>query len=172
MNEKSKALCEELGIGEDLLIARGFVEYPEARVLAIAEIDEDGRRFELEPQAAAAWRQLRAAAARDHVELWLVSAFRSIEYQAKIIRYKLNKQQGLEQILAVSAPPGFSEHHTGRAVDINSLEPEFEHSAAFEWLKLNAERFGFHLSYPRGNALGYEFEPWHWCYRETLLAAS
>ncbi len=170
MNEKIKALCEELGIGEELLIARGFVEYPEAPVLAIAEIDADGRRFELEPEAAAAWRQLRAAAAREHVELWLVSAFRSIDYQAKIIRYKLNKQQDLEQILAVSAPPGFSEHHTGRAVDINSLEPEFEHSAAFDWLKRNAERFGFYLSYPRDNAMGYQFEPWHWCYRPTLLA--
>ncbi|MDU9389243.1 D-alanyl-D-alanine carboxypeptidase family protein [Pseudomonas japonica] len=172
MNEKSRALCEELGIGEELLIARGLVEYPEARVLAIAEIDEDGRRFELEPEAAAAWRQLRAAAARDHVELWLVSAFRSIEYQARIIRYKLGKQQSLEQILQSSAPPGFSEHHTGRAVDINSLEPEFEHSAAFEWLKQHAERFGFHLSYPRDNAMGYRYEPWHWCYRPTSLATS
>ncbi|MFD2643402.1 M15 family metallopeptidase [Pseudomonas japonica] len=172
MNEKSRALCEELGIGEELLTARGFSEYPEARVLAIAEIDEDGRRFELEPEAAAAWRQLRAAAARDHVELWLVSAFRSIEYQARIIRYKLDKQQSLEQILQSSAPPGCSEHHTGRAVDINSLEAEFEHSAAFEWLKQHAERFGFYLSYPRGNAMGYRYEPWHWCYRPAAQATS
>lgn len=167
MNEKSKALCEELGIGADVLIARGFVEYPEARVLATAEVDEDGRRFELEPQAAAAWKQLRAAAARDHVELRLVSAYRSIEYQAGIVRRKLQRGQSLEEILAVSAPPGCSEHHTGRAVDINSLESEFEHSGAYAWLLLNAERFGFHLSYPRGNAQGYAFEPWHWCYRAT-----
>lgn len=167
MNEKSKALCEELGIGKDLLIARGFVEYPEARVLATAEVDEDGRRFELEPEAAAAWKQLRAAAARDHVELRLVSAYRSIEYQAGIVRRKQQRGQSLEEILAVSAPPGFSEHHTGRAVDINSLETEFEHSGAYAWLLLNAERFGFHLSYPRGNTQGYAFEPWHWCYRAT-----
>lgn len=172
MNEKSKALCTELGISEELLIARGFVEYPEARVLGIAEVDADGRRFELEPDAAAAWKQMKAAAARDHVELWLVSAFRSVDYQAGIIRRKQARQQSLEQILAVSAPPGFSEHHTGRAIDINSLESDFEHSGAYAWLLLNARRFGFELSYPRGNALGYQFEPWHWCYQPTLLAAS
>jgi len=173
MNEKNKALCKELGISEELLLARGFIEYPEARVLAIAEIHaEDGRRFELEPDAAAAWKQMKAAAARDHVELRLVSAYRSVEYQAGIIRRKRERRQSLEQILAVSAPPGFSEHHTGRAVDINSLEASFEHSDAYAWLVLNARRFGFGLSYPRDNALGYQFEPWHWCYQPTLLAAS
>ena len=168
----SKELCGALGITEEMLLARGFVAYPEARVLAIAEINEDERRFELEPEAARAWKKMRAAAAKDGVELWLVSAYRSLEYQANLLRAKLRRGQTLEQILAVNAPPGYSEHHTGRAVDINSLETDFELSSAYEWLTSNAGRFDFHLSYPRNNRLGYQFEPWHWCHGGTRLAVN
>ncbi|WP_175651555.1 M15 family metallopeptidase [Pseudomonas sp. Marseille-P9899] len=168
----SKELCKELGISEDLLLARGFVAYPEARVLAIAEINADARRFELEPDAAAAWKQMKAEAAAAGVELWLMSAYRSVTYQANLIRTKLKRGLSLEQILAVNAPPGYSEHHTGRAIDINSLEIDFEHSRAYQWLSRHAQRFDFHLSYPRNNPLGYQFEPWHWCYGTTLLAVN
>lgn len=170
--EPCKELCKELGITDEMLLARGFVAYPEARVLAIAETGEDDRRFELEPEAAAAWKKMKAAALKDGVELWLVSAYRSLEYQANLLRAKLRRGHTLEQILAVNAPPGYSEHHTGRAVDINSLETEFEHSPAYQWLVSNAGRFDFHLSYPRNNRLGYQFEPWHWCHGDTLLAVN
>lgn len=75
----------------------------------------------------------------------------------------------MEDILRVNAAPGFSEHHTGRAIDIGTvdspvLEEEFENTSAYRWLQANAQRFGFQLSYPRGNAAGIIFEPWHWCY--------
>ena len=33
------------------------------------------------------------------------------------------------------------------------------------WLRTNAPRFGFHLSYPRNNPHGIGYEPWHWCWR-------
>lgn len=168
----SKELCKEQGITEEMLLARSFVAYPEARVLAIAEVNDDDRRFELEPEAAAAWKAMKADAAAAGVELWLVSAYRSVTYQARLIRAKLERGQSLEQILAVNAPPGFSEHHTGRAVDINSLETDFEYSLAYQWLVSNAGRFDFHLSYPRNNRLGYQFEPWHWCHGNTLLAVN
>ena len=76
----------------------------------------------------------------------------------------------LDSILEVSAPPGYSEHHTGRAVDITTddspeLEIEFERTAAFRWLCRRAGDFGFSLSYPQGNRHGYAYEPWHWCHR-------
>ena len=59
-------------------------------------------------------------------------------------------------------------HHTGRAVDIATpgvppLTEAFERSDAFRWLEKNATNHGFSMSYPRGNALGYVYEPWHWC---------
>lgn len=165
----SKELCKKLGISEEILLARGFIEYPEATALDVAEATPD-RTFELVPEAAAAWKAMKAAAAKAGIKLWLKSAFRSISYQAGIIRDKIANGETIEQILAESAPPGYSEHHTGLAVDINSLKASFENTDAYEWLTRHAGDFGFELSYPRNNAQGYNFEPWHWRFSGTLLA--
>lgn len=163
------ALLEGLGISADLIAARGLAPFEEAGQLVIAEADDDGRQHLLVPAAAGAWTHMKGAAAGDGVSLFVVSAFRSVERQAQIIRRKLDAGQRLEDILRVSAPPGFSEHHTGRAVDVGTvgspiLEVAFEGTMAFSWLKQNAGRFGFRLSYPPGNPQGYQYEPWHWCY--------
>ncbi|BET66318.1 hypothetical protein ASA1KI_12360 [Opitutales bacterium ASA1] len=127
----------------------------------------------LSAPAAAAWKQLVAAASIDGVELLLVSAFRSHARQAEIVRRK--RERGLEwdAILRVSAYPGFSEHHTGRAVDIGTpgacdLEETFENTLAFAWLARNASTFGFTLSYPRDNPHGIAYEPWHWCWSPNV----
>jgi D-alanyl-D-alanine carboxypeptidase len=172
MNPRCASLIEELKIPAERLAARGLCEHDEATELEIAEVGEEGREFLLVPPAAAAWRALKAAAAEDGVSIALASAFRSIERQAEIIRAKLARGDTLEAILAVSAPPGFSEHHTGRAIDVATpgcaaLEVEFEQTEAYAWLERNAARFGFHLSYPRGNPLGYQYEPWHWCFESA-----
>lgn len=119
--------------------------------------------------AAAAWRQMVAAAAGNEIQLQLVSAYRSVAYQEGILRKKLEKGQAIDEILRVSAAPGFSEHHSGRAVDITApgfpaLEKVFEDSEAFAWLGEHAARYGFRLSYPRGNPHGVAYEPWHWAW--------
>jgi D-alanyl-D-alanine carboxypeptidase len=137
--------------------------------LAFAGHDRYGREQWLEPRAAAAWRRMRGAAARDGVALELVSAFRSIPYQAGLVERKRAKGQSIDEILRVSAAPGYSEHHTGRAIDVSTpgfpvLEEAFEDSPAFAWLTANAARFGFRMSYPRGNPHGIAYEPWHWCH--------
>jgi D-alanyl-D-alanine carboxypeptidase len=99
-----------------------------------------------------------------------VSAFRSVHYQKEIIRRKLEKGQSVADILRVSAAPGYSEHHTGHALDLTTpgtavLEEEFEESEAFGWLTAHAGEFGFHMSFPRGNPHGVAYEPWHWAWR-------
>lgn len=114
---------------------------------------------------------MSASAADDGITLQVVSAFRSASYQLLIIERKLERGQCIDEILRVSAAPGYSEHHSGRVVDITTpefaaLEEEFEHSAAFAWLQSDASRFGFSLSYPRGNRHGIAYEPWHWCWRQ------
>ncbi len=101
----------------------------------------------------------------------IVSAFRSVDRQAEIIRAKLAEGLSLDAVLCVSAPPGYSEHHSGRAIDVTTdegaapLEPEFEKTRAFRWLSKNAGQFGFALSFPADNPYGYDYEPWHWCFR-------
>ena len=127
------------------------------------------------PAAAQAWLSMRKKAAGSSIELQSVSAFRSVSYQTGIVRKKLERGLALKDILAVSAAPGFSEHHTGRAIDITSpgfpaLEEEFEGSLAFEWLQVHARDFGFRMSFPRNNRHKVAYEPWHWAWKRAKRA--
>ncbi|MEO2216460.1 M15 family metallopeptidase [Chromobacterium vaccinii] len=167
MQAELAARLAELGIDLAILQARGLEIHAEPAELALVEINAEGREFYLVPAAAEAWQRMRSAAAEDSVDIYLLSAFRSVERQHEIIAAKLARGQDLGEVLRVSAAPGFSEHHTGCAVDIGApgappLEEAFETSAAFDWLSRRASDFGFYLSYPRGNASGYLYEPWHW----------
>ena len=166
------AAARELGVPSDYARARSLKRVREPARLRFIGDDIHTRPQWLAPRAAGAWSRLRAAADHDGVQLQVVSAFRSIEYQLGILRRKLDRGQTIEQILAVSAAPGYSEHHSGRALDLTTpgfapLEEEFERSAAFAWLCTNAQRYNFHLSFPRGNAHGIAYEPWHWCWRAS-----
>ncbi|HEY7238123.1 MAG TPA: M15 family metallopeptidase [Burkholderiales bacterium] len=166
------SILESLGISADTIATRSLVLYPEATDLVVGEIGDNGREHLLIPPAARAWDSLREAARAEGVVITIVSAFRSVERQAEIVRAKLARGQSIEEILSVSAPPGYSEHHTGRAVDVTTegvrpLELEFEGTAAFAWLSRHAARFEFILSYPRGNRHGYMYEPWHWCFNQS-----
>jgi D-alanyl-D-alanine carboxypeptidase len=68
------------------------------------------------------------------------------------------------------APPGHSEHATGYALDFairpangcRDAEACMAALPAARWLRLNAPRFGFELSFPGGNKQGVKWEPWHW----------
>lgn len=163
-------LLASLGIDNALLAAKALPFHADARELACAETGADGRLHMLVPPAASAWRAMKQAAAGNGVALEVVSAFRDIEEQAQIIRAKQARGMAMDVILTLSAPPGYSEHHTGRAVDVNTpgcaeREASFEDTAAFRWLLAHAARFGFHLSYPRDNRTGFVYEPWHWLYQ-------
>ena len=160
-----------LGISRTTLIARGLSECEEATTLQLAEIGANGRHHLLTPVAAAAWLRLKNAALADGVEVFIVSAFRSMDRQAEIVRQKLDTGISLEEVLSVCAPPGFSEHHSGRAVDLStpgcrSLTTAFDGTAAYRWLEQRASFFGYRLSYPPGNADAYQYEPWHWCFHD------
>ncbi|MSU46211.1 MAG: D-alanyl-D-alanine carboxypeptidase family protein [Lacunisphaera sp.] len=103
--------------------------------------------------------------------LRLISGWRSVARQTAIIRGKLAAGECISRILRLVAFPGFSEHHTGGALDLGSpgvpqLDERFARTAGFRWLRRHGSRFGFHLSYPRGNPPGIGHEPWHWCWRD------
>ena len=77
----------------------------------------------------------------------------------------------ITDILEVNTAPGYSEHHTGRAVDIATpgsrpLTEDFESTDAFRWLQAEATGFGFAMTYPRDNPWGIIYEPWHWSTKE------
>lgn len=162
-------VLDALGIRPELIAQKRLPFHAEAQQLVVAEVDVGGREYLLVPEAAAAWLEMKRAALQEGVVIEIVSAFRGIERQVEIIRAKLDRGMPIDTILTLSAPPGYSEHHSGRAIDINTpgceaTEEPFEHTEAFRWLCMHAGRFGFTLSYPRGNALGFIYEPWHWCF--------
>ena len=76
----------------------------------------------------------------------------------------------------VSAPPGYSEHSTGFAIDIGDaqnrktdFEVEFEDTRAFKWLKRNAAKYHFRLSFDKTHK-NVDYEPWHWRYEGSIDA--
>ena len=164
------ALHDSLGIPRGYGSARLLPVQMEASELVSVGPDIYQREQHLAPKAATAWQAMRDSASAEGVELQMVSAYRSVDYQQDILRRKLEKGQAIKEILRVSAAPGYSEHHTGRAVDITTpgsptLEEEFEGSEAFSWLTESASGFGFRMSFPRDNPHGVAYEPWHWAWQ-------
>lgn len=157
-----------LGIHQHMTATQPSFRQPERLVLA--GWDRYGRPLWLVATAARAWTRMRRAAERAGIAMDAISAFRSYAHQSMIFRRKLQRGQSLSEILRVNTAPGFSEHHSGRAIDIGCpgeppAETSFEHTPAFGWLCANAARFGFCLSYPPDNPYGIDYEPWHWCWQ-------
>ena len=162
-----RELHTELGIPDDYGQDGLKPSFEEADELVEVGPNLVGRMQRLTPGTAASWQEMLTAARDDGIMLMIVSGFRDFEYQASLIRKKINAGQSLSEILEVNAAPGFSEHHTGRAVDIASpgsrpLTEEFESSDAFAWLEEHAAEHGFSMTYPRDNPGGFIYEPWHW----------
>lgn len=167
LNDVQQKLHEELGIPADYGQDACLPCYDEALDLVEVGPNLVGRMQRLTPGTAAKWQQMLEKAGSDGVRLLIVSGFRSFEYQAELIRGKLSAGLAIADILKVNAAPGFSQHHTGGAIDIATpgsrpLTEEFEHSEAFAWLTDEAQDFGFHMTYPRNNPYGFIYEPWHW----------
>lgn len=125
----------------------------------------------LDAEAAYAFNQMKLAAKNNGITLRLISGFRSIQDQEKLFQKQIQRRGSEKAAAKLSAPPGYSEHHTGYAIDIGDeqqpstdLKFEFENTEAYRWLTLYAGNYGFELSFPRNNRQGVSFEPWHWRY--------
>jgi D-alanyl-D-alanine carboxypeptidase len=163
------ALCDELGVPEHYGVKHRMPLVKEASGLEIAARDIFEREQRLTPDAADAFKRMRDAALTSNIEIRIVSGFRAVAYQANLFRRKLDQGHSMKEILQVSAPPGYSEHHSGRAVDltprgVKPLEEAFGQTDAYDWLLSNARIFGFRESYPRHNRHGIAWEPWHWTF--------
>ena len=121
--------------------------------------------------------KMRNEAKEDGIYLVFLSGFRSINLQNEIF-YSLKsfRNQEAAERARVSAPPGYSEHSTGFAIDIGDatqretdFETEFENTYAFKWLKKNAAKFHFKLSFNKNDKY-IDYEPWHWRYEGSIEA--
>ncbi len=121
--------------------------------------------------------RMRQDAKNDGIFLVFLSGYRSINLQEEIF-YSLKsiRNQDATERARVSAPPGYSEHSTGFAIDIGDFnkpktdfEVEFENTDAFRWLKNNAAKYHFKLSFNKNNK-NVDYEPWHWRYEGSIEA--
>ncbi len=116
----------------------------------------------LDPTCKAQFDTLAAAAAADGLNIYLSSGFRSYDYQAKIYNNYVN-WYGQEKTDTLSARPGHSEHQTGLAIDVNTINDSFIGTPEAIWLAEHAHEYGFIIRYPKGkeHITGYKYEPWH-----------
>jgi len=121
--------------------------------------------------------KMREEAKKDGIYLIFLSGYRSINLQNDIF-YSLKsiRNQEAAERARVSAPPGYSEHSTGFAIDIGDatqretdFETDFENTDAFRWLIKNAAKFHFKLSFNKDNKY-IDYEPWHWRYEGSIEA--
>ncbi len=147
----------------------GHYAYAEAPEKELESVSADGG-IRLRTSAARAYKDMVAAAAADGVRIEPLSGFRSIKEQEGVFfEVKEERSQSVAERASVSAPPGHSEHHTGYAIDVGdgnapatNLNQDFETTAASKWLQANATKYNFELSFPKNNAQGVSYEPWHW----------
>ncbi|AFZ45873.1 D-Ala-D-Ala carboxypeptidase [Halothece sp. PCC 7418] len=149
----------------------GHLPYESAPKESLTPVTADGR-IQLRTPAAQAFIKMQNEARREGISLVPLSGFRSIAQQEKLFfGVKAQRRQRTTERAEVSAPPGYSEHHTGYAIDIGDgkapathVETSFGETEAFAWLEENAARYSFELSFPENNAQGISYEPWHWRY--------
>ena len=147
----------------------GHLSYEEVPASDLVSVTSDGRIL-LHRAAAEKFRQMEADAKAQGINLAVISGFRSVEAQNHLFfGVKEQRVQDAAKRAEVSAPPGYSEHHTGYAIDLGDanvpathLSTKFENTAAFKWLSENAAKYSFELSFPRDNPQGISYEPWHW----------
>ncbi len=153
----------------------GHFPYPEARS---GDLVDAAPGIALQRDAAEAFLAMQRDAAAVGVSLRLLSGFRSIELQKHLFfDVGSERNQSAEQRAQVSAPPGFSEHSTGYAMDIgdghspgSNVSQSFEATPSYGWLVQNANRYHFSLSFPAGNPQGVSYEPWHWRFEGSAEA--
>jgi D-alanyl-D-alanine carboxypeptidase len=133
--------------------------------------------MQMRDAAASAIEGMFALAKRDGVELMVSSAFRSYDYQEGLYNGYV-KNQGQATADTQSARPGYSEHQTGWAIDVEpssrncEVEECFADTPEGKWVAANAYKFGFVIRYHEGkqDTTGYIYEPWHLRFVGTELA--
>jgi LAS superfamily LD-carboxypeptidase LdcB len=170
--------CSPQGSGSNPNQSYGYDPHSEANssdLVSVVTPSSLNRTETLHKDAAAAFNKMRQDAANAGIDLTVVSGYRSIADQQTLWVNQVNKLGSQAAAAKVSAPPGYSEHHTGYAFDIGvgnnvNLDPSFQGTPAYAWLSKNAKTYGFIQSYTGAPNQGAGNEPWHWRYEGTAAA--
>ena len=177
--EKPEQTWATMLVNQWSYMPEGYV--PEVRAVNYEGVSPANNKFDV--RAVEALEQMLADARSAGYNMYLVSAYRSHEYQINLFNRKVNeyKAAGYDDATAYSqasqwvAIPGTSEHCIGLAADIVSstwynynsdLTHDFEDTEHFDWLYSHCAEYGFILRYPKGkeSVTGITYEPWHYRY--------
>lgn len=117
---------------------------------------------DLLPECAAAFSEMKSAAAQQGLGIWNASGFRSYELQESLYT-RYSNRDGKEAADRYSARPGHSEHQSGLAIDLNEITSSFKNTKEGKWVAENCHKYGFIIRYAEGKEAqtGYMYEPWH-----------
>ena len=143
-------------------------DYEPDDLVLISNLYAYGENQQLRKDAYDAFINMFKDAKKEDITLIVNSSYRSYQEQEEIYN-KYTTWYGEEETNKLAAKPGFSEHQTGLAVDIqtyNSNRKNFYETLAFKWLQDNAYKYGYILRYPESleYLTGYDYESWHYRY--------
>lgn len=163
-----------------LLVNRDYILPDDFEVQLAPSITSDPNSKSLDYRVAPHYNEMYLAALEDGITLTPVSGYRSVSRQKNNFENKIKtyEAQGFSHTQAtvlaseIILPPGTSEHNAGLAMDICSLEVNFEETREFAWLCEYASDFGFILRYPKDkmDITNITYEPWHWRYVGVEIA--
>ena len=157
-----------------ILVNRDYI-LPEGYKPKLANaVDSGYSDVYLDERVAPYYNEMYKAAYKDGIHLVPISGYRSVDRQERNFENKIDyymdkgysKVEATQKAATIILPPGTSEHNAGLAMDICSLEQNFEDTEEFEWLCENAADYGFILRYPedKQDVTKIIYEPWHWRY--------
>lgn len=118
------------------------------------------------------FKEMQADAMTLGLNIWIQSGYRSYEFQKELYESYV-ENDGKEAADTYSARPGYSEHQTGLAFDLNTITDDFQYTNEGIWINENCYRYGFILRYPKNkeDITGYKYESWHLRYVGIDLAS-
>ena len=132
-----------------------------------------GEELKIERRTSEAFERLRSDLLEQGVQIELDSVYRSVDEQQEIWdAWSADPELGEEYCKKYLAVPGYSEHHTGLAVDIFLIkdgeqirENDDMIADTEDFAKIHEllPKYGFILRYLEGkeDVTGYAYEPWH-----------
>ncbi len=128
------------------------------------EYTHEGSEIYILAEAHPSLLEMLEQARLDGIELKVESAYRSIHYQTRIFIRMLEQGRTFDDIVRYVAPPGYSQHMLGTAMDFYPSNWEFAETGQYRWLQENGATFGFEETYSKNNRYRMPWEAWHWNY--------
>lgn len=153
-------------------------EVPESELTTLSD-----NSHQVDKRIASDFESFSEAATEAGFPLVIISAFRSVASQKEVFDTNVNglisgngltEEEATAKTKETITEPGYSEHHTGLAMDVvdqewyntyqtQVLDASYGDQPGAKWIAENAPKYGFIIRYPkdRQDITGITYEPWH-----------